>query len=130
MASNVRNPILLEIICPVTVETVTKGVAAVAEAHLGYTRAGVFPSAAGGYVAGICTKSVPATDRAMPVATTGYAIVRVKPAAVITLDGGVSIDTTGEAIPAAAGYVVGRALDSSTGSGTALVPHFIRIKLN
>lgn len=130
MATNVRNPILLEVISPVSVETVTKAAATAAEAHLGYTRTGALPASAGAYVAGICTKATPITDKALPLATVGYAIVRVKPAAVIAVDGAVSIDTTGEAIPAAAGYVVGRALDASTGSGTAQVPHYIRIKLS
>lgn len=129
MAVNVRDPLFIALYGPATVETVTKSSAFAAEAFLGYTRTGALPALAGNYVAGICTKSTLAFDNRMPIACIGYAIVRVKPGAVIALDGAVSIDTTGEAIPATTGYVVGRALDSSTGTGTALIPHYIAIRL-
>lgn len=130
MATNVRNPILLEVISPTTVETVTKVGATVAEAHLCYNRVGSIVGPDGAYHAGVCTKSTPATDRALPLATSGYAIVRVKPGSAIAVDGAVSVAATGEAIPASTGYVIGRALDASTGTGTAQNPHFIRIKLS
>jgi hypothetical protein len=130
MAANIKDPLLLPLYGSATVvESITKptGVGAV-EAFLGYTRLGALPAADGNYVAGICTKSSAATNRNMPIATTGFAIVRVKPAATIALDGAVSIAATGEAIPAASGYVAGRALDSSTGS-TSQMPQYIVIKL-
>ena len=130
MATNVRDPLLLTLYGSATVvESITKPAAFAADAFLGYNRLGALPSAAGNYVAGICSKSTPAYNNCMPLAAAGYAIVRVKPGAVIAVDGAVSIDTTGEAIPATAGYVVGRALDASTGTGTSLVPHYIVIRL-
>lgn len=130
MASNVKNPLLLAVLSGGIVETITKAGATPAEAFLAYTRAGTLPAADGNYAAGVCTKSTPAEDRAAPIATVGYAIMRVKPGSVIAQDGAVSAAATGEAIPAAAGYVLGHAQDSSTGTGTALAPHYIVIKLS
>lgn len=129
MAANVTNPLLLLVPDAKFTETVTKAGATTSTAFLGYTRAGVLPAADGNYAAGLCLQDTLATDRAMPIVTNGYGIGRVKPGSAIAADGAVSVAATGELIPAAAGYVIGRAVDSSNGTGTALAPHYIVIKL-
>ena len=130
MAINVRDPLLLACYEALLVETLTKATATVATFGLGYTRTGALPSAIGAYVAGLCTKDGPTTRRDIPVATIGYAIGRVGISAVIPQDSPVTVDATGALIVATGtNYILGRALDSSTGTGTALVPHYICIKL-
>lgn len=129
MAANVTNPLLLLVPDAKFCETVTKAGATTSTAFLAYTRAGVLPAADGNYAAGVCTQDTLATDRALPIVASGYGIIRVKPGSSIAVDGPVSAAATGEAIPAAAGYVLGRALDSSNGTGTVGAPHYIVIKL-
>jgi hypothetical protein len=130
MAANVTNPLLLLVPDAKFAETVTKPGLTTSTAFLAYGRNAALPAADGNYAAGVCLQDTLATDRALPIVASGYGIIRVKPGSIIAVDGAVSAAATGEAIPAAAGYVLGRALDSSNGGGTALAPHYIVIKLS
>jgi hypothetical protein len=130
MATNVRDPLLLNCYEAVTVETVTKALpAAASNFGLAYTRTGALP-VLGAYAAGLCTKSTPATERALPLVTTGYGIGRLAAGAVVPLDSPLAVNAAGELIVATGvQYVIGRAIDSSTGGGTAQVPHWVGVKL-
>lgn len=130
MAINVRDPLLLPCYEALLVETLTKATATAAVYGLAYTRTGALPGTAGAYTAGICTKSTPTTDKAMPIATIGYAIGRVAPTVAIPQDSPVTANTAGELIVATGtNHIIGYALDSSTGTGTSQVPHYICVKL-
>lgn len=130
MAQNVTNPTMLTIPGGYThVETVLSSAAVSAGVLL--TRAGALPGAIGAYVAGPVTKAVDGPGKAVGIATIGYAVVRLAPGAVVPVDAPIAADAAGLGIPATGtNYVVGRAVDSSTGGGTAQNPHFIVVKLS
>lgn len=130
MAANVKDVQLLTVPGFTVAETVAKATGSTRSAHLFYTRTGALPSADGARAAGVSTKAQPAESKALGLATLGYAIVRVKPGAVIPVDAKVSAAATGEAIPTTSTYEVqGYAVDSSDGSGTAGSEHYIVIRL-
>lgn len=131
MASNVISPDLLPIVGHHISESIPKlGKSLVA--HLAYTRQGNFPAADGGFAAGVNFMDSPAAvSTASLTINPSYAIMRVKPANALALDGPVAVAATGEAIPATGtNYVFGRVVDGiSDGTGTAEKPHYVLIKL-
>ena len=129
MANNVKDPLNLAQYAPTTVESVTKAANLLNYAHRAYNRQGLPPTAAGDYVAGICTKSsLTATDRVVGLATSGYSIGRVAANTAITVDMPLAANTAGELIPATGTmYVLGRAMDSC--SATAGVSYYVGVEL-
>lgn len=131
MSANVTNPALLTVPgggVQGLAETITKPSAAATLAHRFYTRGAAFP-AASGFAAGVSLAATSASEMQFGIQTEGYAIVQVAPTVSIAVDGAVATNAAGQAIPYATGTILGRAIDSSTGGGTTLAPHYIVILL-
>jgi hypothetical protein len=111
-------------------ETFNKAGATPTTAFLAYTTTGVLPATDGAYVGGICIQDTLGAEKVFAGAVAGYFPMRVKPGVVIAQDAEVAAGTTGEAIVATAPMAkVGRARSAVDGTGTALKPQFILVKL-
>ena len=130
MAANVKNPLYFKQNVQYA-QTVNLAVAGTpTEACIGITLGGALPSAKGDKVAGIVNYYDERNEYAS-VAQVGVTIAKVKAAAIIAVGDALTIDTDGTAVEAAGTEsIVGYALDSSDGSGTNSIPHYVRINLN
>lgn len=130
--SNCKDPNLLAIFGHHISESIPK-LGKALKAHFAYNRAGDLPASDGAYVAGVCFQESPATvSTAALTVNPSYAIMAVKPGAVLAIDTPVAASTTGDAIVATGtNYIVGRVVDGiSDGTGTLSAPHYTVIKLN
>lgn len=127
MAANITNPLLLTELT-IDAESINTGANAILARRV-INRSGAYP-AAGGYAAGITLKD--AEQNYTSATALGIAVVTVEPSAVIAVDGFVTPATLGRVKPSngTTDFNFGRALDSSDGSGTAGVPHYIRVRAN
>lgn len=128
MAANITNPIVLAELV-LDAESINTGSTAIV-ARRCLNRSGAYP-AAGGYAAGITMTD--ASANYVSVATEGIAVVTVEPSSTIALDAMVTPASTNGRVKTSNGttdFGLGRALDTSDGTGTTNAPHYIRVRVN
>lgn len=128
MAANVTNPLALTDLV-IDAESVNVGTTAIL-ARRCLNRAGAYP-AAGGYAAGITMTDAEANY--ISIATLGIQVVTVEPGSTVLLDAMVTPAATSGRVKTSNGttdFGLGRALDTSDGSGTTNAPHYIRVRVN